>query len=84
MTASTAPSGGQQILAVDVGTQSVRAIVFDAVGSVVAIARTRSSRTSHRSPAGPNRTQSSIGGRLATRVVESWTTLPSGATRLSR
>ena len=39
MTASTAPSGRQQILAVDVGTQSVRAIVFDAVGSVVAIAR---------------------------------------------
>jgi len=33
------PAGPEQVLAVDVGTQSVRGLVFDAVGSLVASAR---------------------------------------------
>jgi sugar (pentulose or hexulose) kinase len=36
---TASPSGTEQILAVDVGTQSVRALVFDATGVLVASAR---------------------------------------------
>jgi sugar (pentulose or hexulose) kinase len=35
----TPPSGGDQILALDVGTQSVRALVFDPAGVLIAAAR---------------------------------------------
>ena len=60
---------GELILAIDVGTQSVRALVFDPRGAVAGSARrSRSSRTSRRSPAGPSRTRSSTGGRSATRA----------------
>ena len=60
---------GDHILAIDVGTQSVRALAYRPARRGRRVrAHLRSSRTSRRSPAGPSRTRSSTGGRSATRA----------------
>ena len=62
-----------QILAIDVGTQSVRALVFDPRGNLVAHARDpdRAVRLAA-SPAGRSRTPSSTGGRSARPARRLW------------
>ena len=57
------------LLAIDNGTQSVRALVFDLQGNLLAKARVSlDACASRRSRGGPNRTRTTTGGRFAPRA----------------